>query len=115
MTFHEPFLSCQKKPWQNTLIQVSFIALFSLICALNASDLIHHRLSTSVVLKTALQSYAAARGLVSLDLEPIVSQELRAIKECIMEAFDVAADGSKITTKRRMRWNSKDLASGLQC
>eukprot|EP00804_Cyclotella_cryptica_P026574 CCRYP_014010-RA/>CCRYP_014010-RA protein AED:0.03 eAED:0.03 QI:237/1/1/1/0.92/0.78/14/3696/3180 len=65
----------------------------------------------AMALKTALRSYAAARGLVSSELEPLVAQELRSIRECIMEAFDVAADGSKITTKRRMRWNSKDLAS----
>ena len=45
------------------------------------------------------------------ELEPLVATELRSIQEAIMEAFDVAADGSKITTKRRMRWNNKDLAS----
>lgn len=65
----------------------------------------------AMALKTALCSYAAARCLITPELEPLVSQELRSIQESIMEAFDVAADGSKTTTKRRMRWNSKDIGS----
>ena len=65
---------------------------------------------TPVALKTALQSYAAARGLVTPALEPLVAQELAAIRETIAEAFDVAPGKSKPTTRRRVRWDSKGLA-----
>ena len=65
----------------------------------------------AMALKTTLCSYAAARCLITPELEPLVAQELQSIQESIAEAFDVAADGSKTTGKRRMRWNSKDLAS----
>lgn len=61
----------------------------------------------SVALKTALCSCAAARCLITPELEPLVAQELKSIQESIMEAFDVRLDGSKTTTKRRMQ----DLAS----
>jgi len=64
-----------------------------------------------VALKTALQSYAAARGLVTPELEPLVAQELRAIQESITEAFDIAPPGKKSKATRRIRWDSKDLGS----
>lgn len=64
----------------------------------------------AMALKTALQSYAAARGLVTAELEPLVAVELGAIKESIMEAFDVSPGRAKPTTKRRIRWDSKDLS-----
>jgi dynein heavy chain 1 len=66
-----------------------------------------------VALKTALRSYAAARGLITKELEPLVSQELRAIQESIAEAFDVSCDGSKKTSKRRTRWDSKDVGAWI--
>ena len=62
-----------------------------------------------MALKTALQSYSAARGLITPELEPLVAQELNAIKESISEAFDVSPGKAKPTTKRRIRWDSKDL------
>lgn len=40
-----------------------------------------------------------------------MAQELSAIKESISEAFDVTPGRSKPTTKRRMRWDSKDLGN----
>ncbi len=63
-----------------------------------------------VALKTALSSYAAARDLITSELEPLVAQELRAIKDSILEAFDVSSDGTKVTTKRRIRWDSKHIS-----
>ena len=66
----------------------------------------------AVALKTALSSYAAARGLVTEELEPLVSQELKAIQESIGEAFDVSLDGKK-TSKRRIRWDSKDVGAWI--
>ncbi len=66
-----------------------------------------------MALKTALRSYAAARGLITKELEPLVSQELRAIQESIAEAFDVSCDGSKKTSKRRTRWDSKDVGAWI--
>ena len=66
----------------------------------------------AVALKTALSSYAAARGLVTEELEPLVSQELKAIQESIGEAFDVSLDGKK-TSKRRIRWDSKDIGAWI--
>jgi hypothetical protein len=64
-----------------------------------------------VALKTALRSYAAARGLITPELEPLVAQELRFIRESITEAFDVSPGRSKSTTRRRVRWDSKDFGS----
>ena len=64
-----------------------------------------------MTLKTALRSYAAARGLVTPDLEPLVAQELQLIQESITEAFDVSTGRSKQTTRRRVRWDSKDIGS----
>eukprot|EP00578_Thalassiosira_sp_NH16_P000852 CAMPEP_0181130604 /NCGR_PEP_ID=MMETSP1071-20121207/29959_1 /TAXON_ID=35127 /ORGANISM="Thalassiosira sp., Strain NH16" /LENGTH=49 /DNA_ID= /DNA_START= /DNA_END= /DNA_ORIENTATION= len=46
-----------------------------------------------MALRTALRSYAAARGLVTSDLEPLVAPELRAIRESISEAFDAPSGG----------------------
>ena len=66
-----------------------------------------------VALKTALRSYAAARGLITKELEPLVSQEIRAIQESISEAFDVSLDGSKKVSKRRTRWDSKDVGGWI--
>jgi hypothetical protein len=66
-----------------------------------------------VALKTALRSYAAARGLVTKELEPLMSQEIRAIQESIGEAFDVSLDGSKKKSKRRTRWDSKDVGAWI--
>lgn len=64
-----------------------------------------------VTLKTALRSYAAARGLVTPDLEPLVAQELQLIRESMAEAFDVSTGSSKQTTRHRVRWDSKDIGS----
>ena len=66
-----------------------------------------------MALKTALRSYAAARGLVTKELEPLMSQEIRAIQESIGEAFDVSLDGSKKKSKRRTRWDSKDVGAWI--
>ncbi|KAL7555016.1 hypothetical protein ACHAWF_018608 [Thalassiosira exigua] len=63
----------------------------------------------AMALKTALRSYAAARGLVTPELEPLVAQELGTIKDAIAEAFDASPGKSKPTTRRRIRWDSKDL------
>ena len=68
-------------------------------------------LQPKVALKTALQSYAAARALVTPELEPLVSQELRAIQDSITEAFDVPSATGRLSAKRRVRWDSKDLPS----
>jgi dynein heavy chain 1 len=66
-----------------------------------------------VALKTALQSYAAARGLITPELEPLVARELHAIQESITEAFDASSGRSKSSTKRRIRWDSKGLADWI--
>lgn len=66
-----------------------------------------------MALKIALQSYAAARGLVSPELEPLVAREIVAIKECIAEAFDATLRQSKSSTKRRIRWDSNGLANWI--
>ena len=66
-----------------------------------------------MALKTALQSYVAARGLITPDLEPLVARELLTIQESIAEAFDATSGSSKSSTKRRIRWDSKGLADWI--
>ena len=63
----------------------------------------------AMALKTALRSYAAARGLITTELEPLVAQELRDIKDSITEAFEVSPDGTKLATKRHIRWESNNF------
>jgi hypothetical protein len=70
-----------------------------------------HLIIIQVALKTALRSYTAARGLITSELEPLVAPELRLIQESITEAFDVSPGRSRFTTRRRVRWDSKDIGS----
>ena len=63
-----------------------------------------------MALKIALQSYVAARGLITPDLDPLVVRELLTIQESIAEAFDATSGSSNSSTKRCIRWYSKGLA-----
>ncbi|KAK1747403.1 dynein heavy chain [Skeletonema marinoi] len=74
--------------------------------------LVSEEAMTVMLMPTALSSYAAARGLITEELEPLVSQEMRAIQESIGEAFDVSLDGSK-KIKARTRWDSKDVGGWI--
>eukprot|EP00562_Extubocellulus_spinifer_P009490 CAMPEP_0178491962 /NCGR_PEP_ID=MMETSP0696-20121128/11685_1 /TAXON_ID=265572 /ORGANISM="Extubocellulus spinifer, Strain CCMP396" /LENGTH=4359 /DNA_ID=CAMNT_0020119857 /DNA_START=116 /DNA_END=13193 /DNA_ORIENTATION=+ len=61
-------------------------------------------------LKTALRSYTVARELIPSELEPLVKPQLLAVQESVAEAFDVSLDGSKVVSKRRVRWDAKDMS-----
>ena len=64
----------------------------------------------AMTIKTALRSYTVARELIPLELEPLVTPQLLAIQQSIAEAFDVSLDETKIASKRRVRWDTKDMA-----
>jgi len=56
----------------------------------------------AIVLKSALRSYNVFRSLLTTDLEPLVTPQVRAIRESISEAFNA----SELTTSsRRVRWS----------
>ena len=64
----------------------------------------------AMTVKTALRSYTVARELIPLELEPLVKPQLLAIQESVAEAFDVSLDGSKVASRRRVRWESKEMS-----
>ena len=64
----------------------------------------------AMTVKTALRSYTVARELIPPELEPLVKPQLLAIQESVAEAFDVSLDGSKVASRRRVRWESKEMS-----
>jgi len=64
----------------------------------------------AMALKSALRSFTVVRDLITPELEPLMDTQLKAIQESISEAFDVSLDGTKITSKRRVRWDTKEMA-----
>ena len=75
------------------------------------SDEAMARYPHAVAIKTALRSYSAVRALITPELEPLVMPQLLAIRECIAESFDVKLGSSTaITKKRRVRWDTKEMA-----
>jgi len=64
----------------------------------------------AMTVKTALRSYTVARELIPPELELLVKPQLLAIQESVAEAFDVSLDGSKVASRRRVRWESKEMS-----
>lgn len=46
----------------------------------------------AMALKSALRSYQVTRELVSSDLEPLVFPQLKAIRDCVAEAFGISLE-----------------------
>lgn len=68
------------------------------------------RYPNAMTIKTALRSYTVARELIPPELEPLVEPQLLAIQESVAEAFDTSLDGSKVASRRRVRWESKEMS-----
>ena len=64
----------------------------------------------AVTIKTALRSYQAIRVLITPELEPLVMPQLIEIRECVAEAFGVKLSSSTAGKKRRIRWDSREIA-----
>jgi len=63
----------------------------------------------AMALKSALRSYQVTRELVSSDLEPLVFPQLKAIRDCVAEAFGISLDSDGKSTSRRVRWETKEM------
>jgi hypothetical protein len=52
-----------------------------------------------IAIKTALRSSLAVRGLVTTELEPLLMPQILAVRETIVEVFDVKLDTSTAIAK----------------
>ncbi len=64
----------------------------------------------AMALKCALRSYSSAIELLTPELQPMVMQNIKNIRESIAEAFGVSVDGSLRSSSRRVRWDGKEIA-----